>query len=62
MDGHAIYIHRHAKNNDFPIDYAIFTKALWTDQPTDGPMDKPTDQPTDKPSHRNAWTHLKMAF
>ena len=25
-----------AKNDDFPIDFAIFTKALPTDRPTDG--------------------------
>ena len=43
MDGHAIYMHGHAKNDDFPIDFAIFTKALPTDRPTDGPMDQPTD-------------------
>ena len=46
MDGHAIYMHGHAKNDDFPIDFAIFTKAL----PTDGP----TDQQTDIPSYRDA--------
>ena len=37
MDGHAIYVHRHAKNNDFPMDFAIFTKAIQINQPTDGP-------------------------
>ena len=40
MDGHAIYMHRDAKNNDFPIDFAIFTIVLRTDprinQQTDG--------------------------
>ena len=35
MDGHATYMLRHAKNDDFPIDFAIFTKALPTDRPTD---------------------------
>ena len=50
MDGHAIYIHGHAKNDDFPIDFAIFTKALRTDQRTNGP----TDQRMDKPSYRDA--------
>ena len=35
MDGHA-------KNDDFPIDFAIFTKAL----PTDGPADRRTDIPS----------------
>ena len=66
MDRHAIYVHRHAKNDDFPIDFAIFTKALPTDQPTDqrtnGPTDGPTDRPTDQrtdgrtdiPSYRDA--------
>ena len=48
MDGHTIYIHRHAKNNDFPIDFAIFTKALRTDGPTDGPTDRRTDIPSYK--------------
>jgi len=33
----------HAKNDGFPIDFAIFTKAL----PTYGSMDGPTDQTTD---------------
>ena len=46
MDGHAIYVHGHAKNDDFPIDFAIFTKALPTDQRTDGR--------TDIPSYRDA--------
>ena len=36
------------KNDDFPIDFAIFTKALWTDGPMDQPTDGPTDGPTDK--------------
>ena len=36
----------HAKNDDFSIDFAIFTKAL----PTDGP----TDRRTDIPSYRDA--------
>ena len=39
----------HAKNDDFPIDFAIFTKAL----PTDGPTDRPTDGRTDIPSYRD---------
>ena len=46
MDGYAIVMHRHAKNNDFSIDFTIFTNALRTDQPTDGPTDRPTDGPT----------------
>ena len=40
MDGHALYVHRHSKNNHFPIDFAIFTKALRTDQRIDGLMDQ----------------------
>ena len=36
-------MHRHAKNNDFPIDFVIFTKALGADGPTDGPTDGLTD-------------------
>ena len=47
MDGHAIYMHRHAKNNDFLIDFAIFTKVLRTNGPTDRPTDGPTDGPMD---------------
>ena len=43
MDGHA-------KNNEFSIDFAIFTKALWTDQQTDQQM----DQQMDIPSYRDA--------
>jgi len=50
MDGHAIYVHGHAKNDDFPIDFAIFTKAL----PTDRPTDRQTDRRTDIPSYRDA--------
>ena len=46
MDRHAIYVHRHAKNNDFPVDFAIFTKALRTNGPT--------DRRTDTPSYRDA--------
>ena len=36
MDGHA-------KNDDFPKDFAIFTKALPADGPTYGPTDGRTD-------------------
>ena len=43
MDGHAMYMHRYAKNNRFPIDFSIFTKALRTDRQTDGPTDGRTD-------------------
>ena len=52
MDGHAIYMHRYAKNNDFPIDFAIFTEVLRTDGPTDQRTNGPTDQRTDIPSYR----------
>ena len=54
MSGHVIYVHRHAKNYDFPMNSVIFTKAL----PTDGPMDRPTDQRTDIPSYRDATATL----
>jgi len=37
MDGHAIYMQKHARNNDFPIDFAIFTKALRTNRWMDIP-------------------------
>ena len=47
MVGHATYMQ---KNDDFPIDLAIFTKALPTDRPTDQPTDQPTGQPTDQPT------------
>ena len=33
----------HAKNDDVPIDFAIFTKALPPDRRTKGPTDRPTD-------------------
>ena len=49
-----MYVHRHAKNNDFPIDFTIFTKALRTDGPTDQRTNGPTDRRTDKPSYRDA--------
>ena len=39
-----------AKNDEFPTDFAILTKALRTDGPTDGP----TDRRMDKPSYRDA--------
>ena len=41
-----MYVYRYAKNNHFPIDFAIFTKALRTD--------RQTDRRTDKPSYRDA--------
>ena len=47
MDGHSIYMHGPAKNNDFPTDFAIFTKALQTNRRTKGPTDRRTDGPTD---------------
>ena len=54
MDGHAIYLHGHAKNDDFPINFANFTKALPTDGQTNGRTDRPTDRRKDKPSYRDA--------
>ena len=45
-----MYVYRHAKNNHFPIDFVIFTKALRTNGPTDGP----TYRRTDRPSYRDA--------
>ena len=66
MVGHAMYVHRYAKNDHFPLDFAIFTKALWTDQQTDRPMDGPTDgrtdQRTDKPSYGDAIAATKGHF
>ena len=55
-------MHRYAKINDFPIDFAIFTKAVWTNRLTDQPTDRPTNQWTnqrtnqqmDMPSYRDA--------
>ena len=49
MDGHAIYMHVHAKNNDFPIDFAFFYKSV-----TDRQTDRRTDRPMDKLSYRYA--------
>jgi len=43
MDGHEIYLRRHAKGNDFPVDFAIFTKALQTNRWIDRPTGRPTD-------------------
>ena len=55
MDGHATYMLGHAKNDDFPIDFANFTKALRTNGPTNQwanqPMDQPTIQPTNGPTN-----------
>ena len=53
MGGHAMYVHGYAKNNHFPIDFAIFTKALHTDGRTDGRTDRRTDRPTD--GHTLLW-------
>ena len=61
MGGHAMYVHGYAKNNHFPIDFAIFTKALRTDGRTDRPTDQPTDRRTDKPSYRDAIAASKKA-
>ena len=62
MDGHATYMLRHAKNDDFPIDFANFTKALRTDGPTDRPTDGPTNQWTDIPSYRDAIAASKNLY
>ena len=48
-----------AKNDDFPIDFAIFTKALRTDGPTAGPTDRQTDGRTDTLSYRIVAHDLK---
>ena len=58
MDETAMYMHRHAKNSDFSIHFAIFTKALRSDGPTDGP----TDQRMDIPSYRDAIAASKNVF
>ena len=57
MDGYATYVLRHAKNEDFSIDFAIFTKALRTDGPTNAPIDRRTE----KPSYRDAIAASKNA-
>ena len=46
MDRHAIYVYRNATNDDFSIDFAIFTKALKTNRPTERPTDGRTDIPS----------------
>ena len=43
-----MYVHRHAKIHDFPIYFAIFTKA--------SPTDRKTAQRTNEPA--NQWTYL----
>ena len=53
-----MYVHRYAKNNHFPLNFAIFTKALQTDGPTDRPMDRRTD----KPSYRDAIAAFLSGF
>ena len=47
-----MYVHRYAKTNHFPLDFAIFTKALPTDQPTDQQTDRQTDRQTDQQTDR----------
>ena len=54
MDGKAKNMHKNAKSIDFPIDFAIFTKALRTNGPPDQQTDGPTDQRTDILSYRDA--------
>merc|ERR1711872_647880 len=44
----------HAKNDDFPIDFAIFTKALPTNGPANRPTNGPTNQRMDIPFYRDA--------
>ena len=46
MDGRTIYVHRDAKIDDLPMDFAIFLRALQTDQWTDGWTNGPTDRQT----------------
>ena len=46
INGWIVDAHRHEKNNDFSLDFAIFTNALLTDGPTNGPTDRLMDQPT----------------
>ena len=58
MDRDAIYVHSHSKNNYFPIDFAIFTKALWTN----GPTDQWTNQGTDISSFRDAIAASKTTW
>ena len=60
MDGHAIYVQGHAKNYYFPIDFAIYTKALWTNGPTHGPTDGPMDQLTDQQTNERTNPLIKM--
>ena len=44
-----------SENDDFPTDFAFFTKALPTDGLTDGWTDGPMDEPMDKhPLYRDA--------
>ena len=50
MGRHAMYVQRYAKNNHIPIDFAVFTKALWTDGWTNQQKDQPTDRRTDQPT------------
>ena len=43
-----------SENIHFPTHFAIFTKALQTNQPTDQTTDQQTDQQMDIPSYRDA--------
>ena len=58
-----MYVHRYAKYNHFSIGFAIFTKALRTNQRTNQRTDRQTDRRTDIPSYRDAiaaskkWDH-----
>ena len=63
MDGHLIYMHIHAKNNDFPIDFAIFTTWLQrygrTDGQTDGQKNGQTHRIMD--GQTNEWIDMQYA-
>ena len=52
MDETAIYMHRHAKNSDFSIDFAIFTIWLltyvWTDRLIEQWTDRQNNGRTDQ--------------
>ena len=48
------------ENDDFPTDFAIFTKPLWTNQWTNQWTNRETDQPTDR--HSTLFTVFRCGY
>ena len=58
MNGWAFFIC--TLTDDFPMDFAIFTEALWTNGPTNQPIDGPTNQLTERRIDGRTYPHTEM--